>query len=196
MNIMTPSNGNRDYRVWLEYFQQQGGFWMFGYGSLMWRPDCAYSESVPGCAEGVSRRYCIISHAYRGTPEYTGRVLGLIKGGCCHGIAFYIQGRDIAASFHALWQREMITNAYLPTLLDVTLRDGRQIQSLGFLADPEHAQYDGSSSDAKVAAIIKTAVGPAGSNLEYFNDTFAQLQKLGVQDDRLSRLNTLLNSVI
>ena len=189
-----PENGNRDYQAWLEYFQSQGEFWIFGYGSLMWRPDFAYSKSCSGCAVGVSRRYCIISHAYRGTPEHPGRVLGLVQGGDCHGMAFHIESADIQDSFDSLWQREMITDAYLPTLLDVILEGGRQVQAFVFLADPEHIQYDGSSSDAELAAIIKKSIGPCGRNIDYFNDTFAQLQQLGVCDDRLTRLNTLLNT--
>ncbi len=191
--IQKPQNYSRDYQAWLDYFLDQGEVWIFGYGSLMWRPDFAYSEAFSGCAKGVSRQYCIISVAYRGTPENPGRVLGLTEDGHCHGIAFRVQGTEIEPCLSRVWQREMVTDAYLPKLLDVGLDNGQQIQAFGFLADPEHVQYDGSSTDTELAAIIAKAVGPYGSNLDYVNDTFNHLQQLGVHDDRLWRLHQILN---
>lgn len=191
---MRPENHSRDYQAWREYFLSQDEMWIFGYGSLMWRPDFAYSGCFSGCAEGVSRRYCIISVAYRGTPEKPGRVLGLVKGGECQGIAFHLQGADVATGFDVLWQREMVTNAYLPALLDVTLAEGRRIKAFVFLADPDHVQYDDCRCDATLAGIIKEAVGPCGSNLDYFNDTYSHLQQCGIYDERLSRLHVMLNT--
>ncbi len=190
---MRPKDYSRDRQAWLDYFLDQGEFWIFGYGSLMWRPDFMHSGAFECCAEGVSRRYCIISVAYRGTPECPGRVLGLVEEGSCHGMAFCIQGKDIEPSFNEVWRREMITEAYLPKMLDVRLTTGEQKQALGFLADPDHAQYDNSSTEAEVACIIKQAVGPFGRNIDYANETFQHLQQLGVHDDRLWRLHKTLN---
>jgi cation transport regulator ChaC len=55
--------------------------WVFGYGSLMWRPGFDFEERCEALMHGVHRRLCIYSHVHRGTPEKPGMVLGLDKGG-------------------------------------------------------------------------------------------------------------------
>ena len=54
--------------------------WVFGYGSLMWRPGFAYEERSPGTIRGYHRALCIFSHVHRGTEKEPGLVLGLSQG--------------------------------------------------------------------------------------------------------------------
>ena len=61
--------------------RESGDLWVFGYGSLMWRPDFDYLERRSARIHGWRRSLCILSHVYRGTPERPGLVLGLDRGG-------------------------------------------------------------------------------------------------------------------
>ena len=60
-------------------------FWVFAYGSLMWRPGFQYIEARPALLKGYHRAFCIASTHYRGSPAQPGLVLGLERGGACRG---------------------------------------------------------------------------------------------------------------
>ena len=68
--------------------------WIFGYGSLMWRPGFRFLEQCPARLDGYHRTPCIYSLHHRGTVAVPGLVLCLDKGGFCHGIAFKIDMND------------------------------------------------------------------------------------------------------
>src|SRR6202011_2146614 len=68
----------------------KGDLWVFGYGSLMWRPGFDFLEQVPARLIGEPRALCVYSFDHRGTPEKPGLVLGLDRGGAARGIAFRV----------------------------------------------------------------------------------------------------------
>ena len=67
-----------------------GDLWVFGYGSLIWRPGFDYVERLPALLKGAHRALCVFSHSHRGTPDMPGLVLGLDHGGACRGVAFRV----------------------------------------------------------------------------------------------------------
>src|SRR5690606_30823647 len=90
-----------------------GDFWVFGYGSLIWRPGFEHVEARRARLNGYRRSLCIYSFVHRGTPERPGLVLGLDRGGSCVGLAFRVRGEQRDAVIEYLRARELVTNVYL-----------------------------------------------------------------------------------
>ena len=86
--------------------------WVFGYGSLIWRPGFEYVERVPAHIIGMHRSLCVYSFDHRGTPERPGLVLGLDFGGACRGIAYRVAAKHRAATLAYLRGREQTTAVY------------------------------------------------------------------------------------
>ena len=83
-------------------------FWIFGYGSLMWRPGFDYVERHAAWIEGYHRALCVYSHVHRGTPERPGLVMGLDAGGDCRGVAFLVAPERRDATLAYLRARELV----------------------------------------------------------------------------------------
>ena len=161
---------------------------VFGYGSLMWRPDFPYIDIVPASLHGYHRAFCIRSTHYRGTRERPGLVLGLDRGGMCHGRMFRVKPEHAAAVAEALHQREMVTGVYEPRWLNVRLEDGRIATALGYVADRRHPQYAGKLDVAEVARRIRGAIGLSGSNVDYLRNTVLHLEEMGIHEGSLHRV--------
>src|ERR1700694_903426 len=111
--------------------------WVFGYGSLMWRPGFAFLERLPARMVGLHRSLCVYSFVHRGTPERPGLVLGLDRGGACRGIAFRVAAKKRAATLAYLRAREQVTHVYLETSRGVTLigKPERRVEAATYVVD-------------------------------------------------------------
>ena len=161
---------------------------VFGYGSLMWRPDFPYIDIVPAALHGYHRAFCIHSTHYRGTRENPGLVLGLDRGGMCHGRMFRVKpehAKEVADALHA---REMVTGVYEPRWLKVRLENGRIAIALAYVADRQHPQYAGKLEVAEIARRIKRAIGKTGSNVDYLRNTVVHLEEMGIHEGVLHRV--------
>src|ERR1700743_3543587 len=125
----------------------KGDLWVFGYGSLMWRPDFEFVERVPARLIGEHRALCVYSFVHRGTPEKPGLVLGLDRGGACRGIAYRVAEKYRADTVAYLREREQVTSVYREVIRSVWLEnEARQrISALTYVVDRGHGQYDGSA---------------------------------------------------
>src|SRR5437879_13903720 len=115
-----------------------GDLWVFGYGSLMWRPGFEFEERVPARLIGEHRALCVYSFVHRGTPEKPGLVLGLDRGGACRGVAFRIAQKNRAAPIAYLPEREQVTSVYREVTRSVWLEnEARQrVGALAYVVDP------------------------------------------------------------
>src|SRR5262249_28000599 len=70
--------------------QTKEDFWVFAYGSLMWRPGFDFLERRNARLVGAHRALCVYSFVHRGTPEKPGLVFGLDRGGKYRGIPYRV----------------------------------------------------------------------------------------------------------
>jgi glutathione-specific gamma-glutamylcyclotransferase len=171
-----------------------GDFWVFGYGSLMWNPGFAHEEAVKARLYGYHRALCIKSRHYRGTPERSGLVMGLDRGGSCVGMAFRVAARDEAGVIDYLHQREMISYVYRNLRLGIRTGDGRKVTAMTFVADQKHEQFAGHLSAEEAAKIVRGAHGSAGPNEEYVFNTLTHLREIGISDPWLESVGRLIKA--
>ena len=162
--------------------------WVFGYGSLMWRPGFEFAEAAPATLDGWHRSFCLWSRHYRGTPERPGLVLGLDRGGSCRGLAFRVPAERAAVTVEYLDERELVGYAYQPCHLPVRLDGGGVVDAYTFVADRQHRHYAGDLGVERAAEIIMDAAGNAGLNREYLINTVRHLERDGFVDPPLNAL--------
>ena len=167
---------------------RSGDLWVFGYGSLMWRPGFDFIERQGALVHGWRRSLCVYSHVYRGTPERPGLVLGLDRGGACRGVAFRVAAAQSAATIDYLRQREQVTAVYLERRVLAHLADGTSAIALTYVADRSHAQYAGRLEREELLKLVAHGVGASGPNADYVLNTEAHLRESGIADPTLEWL--------
>ena len=165
-------------------------FWVFGYGSLLWRPGFEYVERRLATLEGFARSFCMYSYHYRGTEETPGLVLALDphEGAACHGVGFRVAEERAEEVLAYLRERELVSYAYLEERHPVRFHDGGEAEALCYIINREHEQYAGGLDLAAQAKIIARAEGGMGRNDEYLWNTVAHLEELGIRDAELEEL--------
>lgn len=168
----------------------EGELWVFGYGSLMWRPGFYHEEAIPGLLKGAHRAMCIYSIVHRGTPESPGLVLGLDQGGACRGVAFRVRPGHEQETLDYLREREQVTTVYRESSRQVQLLDGseRRVRAVCYLVDRNNGQYAGRLSLDEQAEIVMRSRGQSGANLDYVLNTVRHLEDAGVHDRLLAGL--------
>jgi glutathione-specific gamma-glutamylcyclotransferase len=164
-----------------------GDLWVFGYGSLMWRPGFEVVERVPARLMGLHRALCVFSFVHRGTPEKPGLVLGLDRGGMCRGIAFRVAAGQRDKTIAYLRAREQVTSVYLETVRRIELEDEarRQVRALTYIVDRGHVQYAGRLSVAESVHYVRQGHGRSGNNRDYVVETVRALEALGYRETDL-----------
>jgi len=168
--------------------------WVFGYGSLMWRPDFDFVERLDAHLVGAHRALCVYSYVHRGTPERPGLVLGLDVGGRCRGIAYRVKASLRAPTIAYLRKREQVTSVYRETMRPIWLQGSpeRRVIALCYLVDRGHAQYAGRLSLEQQLHHVRQGHGISGANRDYVVATVAALEQLGYRDTELHLLASML----
>jgi len=173
--------------------------WVFGYGSLMWRPGFDFVDRRIARLHGYHRHFCVWSHRYRGSPKVPGLVLGLDRGGSCRGVAYRIAPERADEVLSYLHEREMITGIYRPSRLSMTVTDDQgtidRITAQTYVVDRAHPQYAGTLSRAELAALVIQGVGTAGPCRDYLVNTVEHLREMAIPDRRLERMLALVEDM-
>jgi len=166
---------------------ERGDVWIFGYASLIWRPEFEAAERRPARVHGFHRSLRMRSRVNRGTPEVPGLVFALLPGGSCHGLAFRISRDRADDELARLWAREMPTAVYDARWLPCATTKG-QVRALGFTLRRSSPNFTGVLDDAEMVAILKTARGRYGTTLDYLLQTARGLAAHGIRDREIERL--------
>ena len=168
--------------------------WVFGYGSLMWRPGFAYEEARHARLTGYRRCFCILSVYHRGTHERPGLVLGLDRGGACEGIAYRVAAASAVETTRYLRAREQVNGVYREAHVPVELIKGpqREVLALTYIVERAHPNYAGELPLALEARLIHGASGRSGANLDYLISTLRHLQEVDIRDRGLERVLTVI----
>ncbi len=162
--------------------------WVFGYGSLMWRPGFDFAGRHEAHVRGYHRALCVYSHVHRGTKERPGLVLGLDRGGSCKGVAFHVEADAAAATLAYLRAREQVTSVYHEVFLRASLSDGRKVTAVCYVVDRNHPQYAGRLAQAELVRLVAQGTGISGTNPEYVKNTYRHLAELAICDKTLEWL--------
>src|ERR1700757_2934063 len=169
--------------------------WVFGYGSLMWRPGFEHSEQVPARLIGEHRALCVYSFDHRGTPEKPGLVLDLDRGGACRGIAFRIAAAHRHDVINYLRGREQTTHVYREVMRSVWLENEprERVAALAYLVDRGHVQYAGRLSLHEQLRYVRQGHGRSGNNRDYVLETVRSIEAQGFRDSQLHQLALMLH---
>ncbi|OCW55887.1 gamma-glutamylcyclotransferase [Hoeflea olei] len=172
----------------------EGGFWLFGYGSLIWRPETAHEEKRMARAIGWHRRFCLgPDYRYRGSHDHPGLMMALDRGGSCTGMAYRLPEAGLEQELHRLIRRELsqLPSAFPWRWIRIRTEEG-PLTALTFAMDRNSPRYVAGLPDEEVAAVLATACGYLGSMAEYLFSTVSMLESLGIHDRSLWRLQALV----
>lgn len=170
--------------------ERHADLWIFGYASLIWRPEFDCTERYATRVYGWHRALSMWSRINRGTPELPGLVFALLAGGSCQGVVFRIPRHDAGQVLTALWAREMPLCSYNPRWLPCATPRG-SVQALAFTLSRRSPGYTGDLTPAQINAIFRHARGRYGTTLDYARQTDEALRRHGIHDRALKQLLAL-----
>ncbi|CAM9353975.1 unnamed protein product [Ectocarpus fasciculatus] len=200
--------------------------WIFGYGSLCWRPEESFAgfERFNGEVVGWKRLFAQKSMDHRGTPEFPGLVATLVSDADLealgersagdppsrtHGVAYLVPDNKAEEVLAGLDFREKggYTRATV-NVLPAGGEGGEKEAATSFedtKAVPTPALlYTATTSNPnfhlpsidEAADTIASAVGPSGPNDEYLFSLSQYLEKVGTPDPHLIELSDMVRSRI
>jgi len=158
-----------------DYLRRERVLYVFGYGSLTWKPDFASTRQNVGFIKGYRRVFWQGSVFHRGTPQRPGRCATLTKASPneeCWGLVFELRGKEqIAKCLDHLQLREQSLGCYdvniVPCYLKCPYGKTITVDALIYHALPKNNLWLGEASLSKLSMEIATSFGVAGSNVEY-----------------------------
>ena len=183
-------DGAQMMRTTLAQWRRQGprpDLWVFGYASLVWRPEFQAAEQRLARVTGYHRCLKMWSRVNRGTPERPGLVFALMAGGSCQGVALRLPHEEVEAMMPTLWAREMPNPVYDPKWVRCQTQQG-PVTALAFTLSRRSPNYTGDLSAEQYSSIFAHATGRYGTTLAYAEQTLEGLRTHGIEDRALARL--------
>lgn len=171
--------------------------WVFGYGSLIWRPDLPYDARVEGYIQGWCRKFYQGSTDHRGVPGAPGRVVTMVpeEGARTHGVAFHIPDTQRELVLDRLDHREQ--GGYVRQDLIMTrVDDGHAVPVLVYCALPGNPEYLGEASVQEIATQIFGSHGPSGPNTEYVLELEVALRAMLIDDPHTFAISAHLRRML
>lgn len=197
LRLNTPEERLRSRRETLSRGRWQPGddVWVFGYGSLMWNPAFHFAQRCLATIHGYHRSFCLSTPVGRGTPDRPGLLLGLDRGGSCHGVLYRIDADCVEEELDILWSREMVAGSYRPHW--VNARAGHSShRAIAFVIDRARPTYAGRLDPDEVARRIAAAAGVVGRCVDYLEDTVAHLDEIGIHDRSLHAVRARVRRIL
>ncbi|RUT98195.1 gamma-glutamylcyclotransferase [Mesorhizobium sp. USDA-HM6] len=188
---------DNDYETMLDAFEAElpaaEPLWLFGYGSLIWKPEIEHAEERVAMARGWHRSFCMNMTRWRGTKLSPGLMMALDRGGQCKGVAFRLNGGDRRQALDRLFRREMTLKptSYHPRLLQLATDQG-PLRALAFVINRKGTTYAGPLSEGEVVERLATSCGHWGSGADYLYNAVKNLEARGIHDAHLWRLQQLV----
>ncbi|KAK3694659.1 ChaC-like protein-domain-containing protein [Podospora appendiculata] len=193
-------------------------FWLFGYGSLIWKPPPHFDRRIPGWVTGYVRRFWQVIMHHRGTPEAPGRVVTLIDRSYwaqltdhhdsapdkVWGVAYRILADRVDEVKEYLDIREIngYSIHYTPFhpaagVDSLVLPRAGPIQALVYIGTPENEQFTGPQDPQKLAQHIYHSHGPSGPNREYLWGLENSLDALSTEsgDEHVTDLSNRVRAI-
>jgi cation transport protein ChaC len=192
---------DEDFRPAAEHLvslKKPGPFWLFAYGSLIWKPEIPSIETKRATAHGWHRAFNMKIERYRGTKEQPGYMMCLDRGGLCEGVVLRLPEEELGSQVEKLLRREISRKGGLDAVrwIDVETADGTA-QALAFYAAPDTLEYyQAKRGLEEIAAGLARACGHWGSGADYLYNTVSHLEQLGIHDEGLWHLQELVAAEI
>jgi len=164
--------------------------WVFGYASLIWRPEFEAAEHRPALLRGWHRALRMRSRINRGTAKQPGLVFALLPGGACRGVVYRLRPDHADEEIERLWAREMPTGVYDARLLSCRTAQGN-VTALAFTLSRRSASCLPRLPDEPMLHILRHACGRYGTTLDYLARTAQALREQGLRDREVERLMRL-----
>jgi glutathione-specific gamma-glutamylcyclotransferase len=171
-----------------------GPFWLFAYGSLIWKPETEFVELRTAIARGWHRRFCLgWDERFRGKPARPAVMMALDRGGTCKGVVFRLPEPRLEAELHQLIRREQVyVPASFPWRWIEVMTEAGLLKAMTFAMDRNSPRYVSGLSEEQLVEVLATACGFRGSMAEYLFSTVSKLEEMGIHDRNLWRLQELV----
>jgi cation transport protein ChaC len=161
-------------------------FWVFGYGSLMWRPGFEFRDSEPALIHGFHRSLCVYSFVHRGTPQRRGWCWVRSRRFLWHGLRVAAENgmkRSLFAGAGAGDFGLSRSDAAHPAS-----RQRQEGRCPAYVVDRRHRQYAGKLDTGRRLALVNQGRGQSGKCTDYVLSTLDHLREMDIHDSHLEAL--------